>query len=247
MFKNGDAGFLVMMAIYFFITVILMLNVLIALINTAFNKGESVWKVVWLESRLRFAESAENMSYVIPGFRRTHHWFPNEVYYTATPRDIKEFEEKVASMASNNRRVLIGTSAMERQPSEISQLLQRPLEELQDPEGIARMAPVVVVPRSNRNSFQRPVSPVPPTTALRNIASSSSLRGIEVVDEMKTTQGVLSQMAEMENQLKKEAEERAQLRSQLAQEAEQRARLQDQLDALLRLLSTKLPDQAPSS
>ncbi|KAF9334288.1 hypothetical protein BG006_002401 [Podila minutissima] len=246
MFKNGDAGFLVMMAIYFFITVILMLNVLIALINTAFNKGESVWKVVWLESRLRFAESAENMSYVIPGFRRTHHWFPNEVYYTATPRDIKEFEEKVASMASNNRRVLIGTSEMERQPSEISQLLQRPLEELQDPEGIARMAPVVVVPQSNRNSFQRPVSPAPLTPPLRNIASSSSLMGAEVVDEMKTTQGVLSQMADMQNQLKKEAEERARLQSQLAQEAEQRARLQDQLDALLRLLSTKLPDQATS-
>ncbi|KAG0083082.1 hypothetical protein BGZ92_011103 [Podila epicladia] len=248
MFKNGDAGFLVMMVIYFFITVILMLNVLIALINTAFNKGESVWKVVWLESRLRFAESAENMSYIIPGFRRTHHWFPNEVYYTATPRDIKEFEEKVASMASNNRRVLIGTSAMERQPSEISQLLQRPLEELQDPEGTARMAPVVVVPQSNRNSFQRSVSPAPPTPALRNIASSSSLTGIEVVDEMKTTQELLlSQMRDMQNLLKKEAEERALLKNQFAQEAEQRAHLEDQLNALLSLLSTKLPDQAPSS
>ncbi|KAG0025783.1 hypothetical protein BGZ81_006851 [Podila clonocystis] len=248
MFKNGNAGFLIMMFIYFFIIVILMLNVLIALINTAFEKGESVWKVVWLESRLRFAESAENMSFIIPGFRRTHHWFPNEIYYTATPRDIKEFEERVASMASNNRRVLIGTSAMERQPSEISLLLQRPLGELQDPEGIARMAPVVVVPQSNRNSLLQPVSPVPPTPALRNITSSSSLRDIEVVDEMKTTQGVLlSQMAEMQSQLKKEAEERVLIQKQLAQEAEQRARLQDQLNVLLRLLSTKLPDQAPSS
>ncbi|KAG0335298.1 hypothetical protein BG000_007647 [Podila horticola] len=248
MFKNGDAGFLIMMVIYFFITVILMLNVLIALINTAFNKGESVWKVVWLESRLRFAESAENMSFIIPGFRRTHHWFPNEVYYTATPRDIKVFEERVASMASNNRRVLIGTSATERQPSEISLLLQRPLGELQDPEGIARMAPVVVVPRSNRNSMLRSPSPAPPTPALRNITSSSSLRNIEVADEMKTAHVVLlSQMAVMQSELKKEADERALLQTQLACEAEQRAHIQDQLNALLLLLSTKFPDQAPSS
>ncbi|KAI9242937.1 MAG: hypothetical protein BYD32DRAFT_1900 [Podila humilis] len=90
-----------MMVIYYFITIILMLNVLIALINTAFYRGESVWKVVWLESRLRFTESAENMSLFIPGFRRAHHWFLSEVYYTATRRDIKEFEERVASMASN--------------------------------------------------------------------------------------------------------------------------------------------------
>ncbi|KAF9211643.1 hypothetical protein BGZ59_007790 [Podila verticillata] len=248
MFKNGDVGFLIMMVIYFFITVILMLNVLIALINTAFNRGESVWKVVWLESRLRFAESAENMSFIIPGFRRTHHWFPNEVYYTATPRDIKEFEERVASMASNNRRVLIGTSAMERAPSEISLLLQRPLGELQDPEETAKTTPVIVVPHSvsNRNSMQlRPGSPAPQVQTLQRMASSSSMRNVEVVDEMKNTQGVLQcKMLEIQEQLMRETEQRAALQEQLRKESLEREHIQDQLNALLQLLSAKFPDQS---
>ncbi|KAG0346246.1 hypothetical protein BG004_002094 [Podila humilis] len=226
MFESGDAGFTIMMIIYFFITVILMLNVLIALINTAFEKGETVWKVVWLESRLRFAESAENMSFIIPGFRRTHHWFPHEIYYTATPRDIKEFEERVANMASNNKRVLTGTWDIEKQPSEIFELLCLPLADLQNPEGLERMSPVVV-PNSNRNSLTssaRPVSPAVPAQHVRRISSAMSLNQQDW-EEMKSSQEVL--------QLQMRT-----LHQQLNRELQQRLRLQDQLDALLGAINT---------
>ncbi|KAG0030684.1 hypothetical protein BGZ82_007320 [Podila clonocystis] len=85
----------IMILIYFFFTVILMLNVLIALINGGFNKADSDWHLVWLENRLRYIESAENMSYRIPGFRQTYDWFPREIYYTATEEQVKQYKERM--------------------------------------------------------------------------------------------------------------------------------------------------------
>lgn len=87
-----------MMIIYFFLTVILVLNVLIALINEAFSTSDGGWRGVWLEIRLEYIESAENMSFLVPGFRRTHPaWFSKEVYYTASPKEVQAYEEKNAA------------------------------------------------------------------------------------------------------------------------------------------------------
>ncbi|KAF8916174.1 hypothetical protein BGZ58_005320, partial [Dissophora ornata] len=47
-FANNEFGFQLMMALFFFFTVILMLNVLIALINVAFAKGDDGWRLVWI-------------------------------------------------------------------------------------------------------------------------------------------------------------------------------------------------------
>ncbi|KAG0209287.1 hypothetical protein BGX33_005713 [Mortierella sp. NVP41] len=91
-----------MMIIYFFFTVILMLNVLIALINLAFNESDGTWHLTWLENRLRYIESAENMSYQIPGFRETHDWFPREIYYSATPRQVKDYERELQNDESSS-------------------------------------------------------------------------------------------------------------------------------------------------
>ncbi|KAF8929255.1 hypothetical protein BGZ58_009079 [Dissophora ornata] len=65
-----------------------------ALINVAFNKGDDGWRLVWIESRLRYIESAENMSYHIPGFRQTHNYFPKEIYFSATPKQVHAYREK---------------------------------------------------------------------------------------------------------------------------------------------------------
>ncbi|KAF9133430.1 hypothetical protein BGW39_009741 [Mortierella sp. 14UC] len=99
---NGDNWpFHTLMIIYFFFTVILMLNVLIALINLAFNESDGTWHLTWLENRLRYIESAENMSYQIPGFRETHDWFPREIYYSATPRQVKDYERDLQNDESS--------------------------------------------------------------------------------------------------------------------------------------------------
>ncbi|KAF9962624.1 hypothetical protein BGZ72_000044 [Mortierella alpina] len=101
-FDSEDWGFHLMMVVYFFFTVIVMLNVLIALINVAFTKGDDSWRLVWIESRLRYIESAENMSYHIPGFRQSHNCFPKEIFYSATLQEVRAYREKYDSRASKN-------------------------------------------------------------------------------------------------------------------------------------------------
>ncbi|KAF9975234.1 hypothetical protein BGZ75_000589, partial [Mortierella antarctica] len=90
---SDDWAFHVVMAVYFFFTVIIMLNVLIALINKAFTKGDDDWRLDWIESRLHYIVLAENLSYHIPGFRQTHDWFPKEIYFAATAKDVEEYGE----------------------------------------------------------------------------------------------------------------------------------------------------------
>ncbi|KAF8934276.1 hypothetical protein BGZ47_010432 [Haplosporangium gracile] len=63
-FKSDNWAFHLMLIVFFFFTVILMLNVLIALINLAFNNGDQTWRLTWLENRMRYVESAENMTYI---------------------------------------------------------------------------------------------------------------------------------------------------------------------------------------
>ncbi|KAF9301582.1 hypothetical protein BGZ74_006552 [Mortierella antarctica] len=87
-------AFQVLMIAYFFFTVILMLNVLIALLNVAFNNGDMSWHQVWLRNRMRVVESAENMSYQIPGFRKAHDWFPREIYYSVTHEQAKAYKKR---------------------------------------------------------------------------------------------------------------------------------------------------------
>ncbi|KAF9974133.1 hypothetical protein BGZ75_000935, partial [Mortierella antarctica] len=101
-FESQAWEFHLMMVVYFFFTVIVMLNVLIALINVAFTKGDDRWRLVWIESRLRDIESAEELSYHIPGFRQLRDWFPTEIFYTTTLQKVKAYREKYHSKASMN-------------------------------------------------------------------------------------------------------------------------------------------------
>jgi len=66
----------------------------LALINVAFTKGDDGWRLAWIESRLQYIESAENMSHQIPGFRQAHNWFPKQIYFSATPQQVREYREK---------------------------------------------------------------------------------------------------------------------------------------------------------
>ncbi|KAF9287035.1 hypothetical protein BGZ68_002303 [Mortierella alpina] len=95
--KSDNWAFQILMIAYFFFTVILMLNVLIALLNVAFNNGDTSWRQVWLRNRMRVVESAENLSYQIPGFREAYDWFPREIYYSVTHEQSKGYKRRWAS------------------------------------------------------------------------------------------------------------------------------------------------------
>ncbi|KAF9115493.1 hypothetical protein BGX27_007622 [Mortierella sp. AM989] len=127
-FTTKDWAFHIMMIIYFFFTIILMLNVLIALINVTFTKGDDGWRLAWVESRLKYIESAENMSYFIPGYRQTHSWFPKEIYFSATKQEVNAYKEKYGL-----REVLgsVKDSGMEKVDARLEEL-QRQLQELKN-------------------------------------------------------------------------------------------------------------------
>ncbi|KAF9114954.1 hypothetical protein BGX27_009384 [Mortierella sp. AM989] len=96
---SEDWGFHIMLAAYFFINVVLMLNILIALMNVAFSAGDDKAPLVWLDNRLRSVESAENISFAAPGLRERFDWFPQFVFYTASPRKVQAFEDKYPSLS----------------------------------------------------------------------------------------------------------------------------------------------------
>ncbi|KAG0263702.1 hypothetical protein BG011_008305 [Mortierella polycephala] len=95
---SSNWAFHTMMIVFFFFTVILMLNVLIALINLAFVDGDETWRLEWLQNRLRVIESVENLTFHIPGFRQHYNcWFPNEIYYSVTAMEIEDFKAEYPS------------------------------------------------------------------------------------------------------------------------------------------------------
>ncbi|KAF9953731.1 hypothetical protein BGZ72_005194 [Mortierella alpina] len=102
--ESEDWSFHVMLGLLFFFTVIVMLNVLIALINEAFKKGNDAWRLDWIEARLQYIEVAENLSYHIPGFRETYSWFPKEIYFCSKAQEDKDEVAKVlADKAKRNQ------------------------------------------------------------------------------------------------------------------------------------------------
>ncbi|KAF9281006.1 hypothetical protein BGZ68_006898 [Mortierella alpina] len=97
-FATDNWAFHTMMMFNFFFTGILILNVLIALINVAFTKGDETWRQLWLQNRMKFVESAEAISFQIPGFREAHNWFPKEIYYSATPQQVRNYKRDTENM-----------------------------------------------------------------------------------------------------------------------------------------------------
>ncbi|KAG0268887.1 hypothetical protein BGZ95_002271 [Linnemannia exigua] len=91
---SKDWAFHLVMFIFLISTSILMMNVLIALINVAFTKGDDGWRLMWIQSRLRYIESAENLSYRFPSLRLNHDLFPNQIYFTATKKAKKAYYKK---------------------------------------------------------------------------------------------------------------------------------------------------------
>ncbi|KAG0302447.1 hypothetical protein BGZ98_007492 [Dissophora globulifera] len=113
-FNSDDWAFHIMMVTYFFCTVIVMLNVLIALINVAFTKGGDGWRLAWVASRMRYIEAAENMSYLIPGYRESHNCFPKEIYFSSTPQKVKVYQEwyhKKYNLNSSEQSLLAGAKS----------------------------------------------------------------------------------------------------------------------------------------
>ncbi|KAI1300856.1 hypothetical protein EDD11_005925 [Mortierella claussenii] len=117
---DGHWTFHLMMMIYVLFTVILMLNVLIALINTAFSKSDETWTQVWLENRLTYVENAENLWYHVEGYKRRSDRLPTAVYYTATSQQVAAYEKRFKLKSESTRE----DKRMKDQPVDMSTLLR---------------------------------------------------------------------------------------------------------------------------
>ncbi|KAF9577440.1 hypothetical protein BGW38_007348, partial [Lunasporangiospora selenospora] len=65
------------------------------LVNAAYTKGESNWRQVWFQNRLQTIVRAENLSYHIPGYRSSHDYFPDRIFYTATPYQVRKYRRRI--------------------------------------------------------------------------------------------------------------------------------------------------------
>ncbi|KAF9937327.1 hypothetical protein BGZ67_001370 [Mortierella alpina] len=111
--SDTDWAFHTIMMSYLFFTVILMLNVLIALLNVAFTRSDETWRLVWLGNKLGYVESAENMTYLVPGLRHAYNWFPKEIYYTATAKDVEKYfdgSKQILTSEGKGRKLFGSTS-----------------------------------------------------------------------------------------------------------------------------------------
>ncbi|KAF9350457.1 hypothetical protein BGX26_011360 [Mortierella sp. AD094] len=83
-----------MVGFFFFLTAVLMMNVVIALMNGVYSEAVEAGRRIWLKNRLDLIAGAENLSFYMPNFRQTHDFFPQYIYYTATDRQIKDYRKK---------------------------------------------------------------------------------------------------------------------------------------------------------
>ncbi|KAF9961426.1 hypothetical protein BGZ72_003683 [Mortierella alpina] len=83
-----------MVGLYFFLTAVLMLNVVIALMNGVYGDAVIAADQIWLKNRLEHIAFAESLFHALPYFRDRFYHIPKDIYYTATDKDVKDYRKK---------------------------------------------------------------------------------------------------------------------------------------------------------
>ncbi|KAF9379107.1 hypothetical protein BGX21_002731 [Mortierella sp. AD011] len=91
---SGHWTIQLMIGFFFFLTAVLMMNVVIALMNGVYSEAMEAGRRIWLKNRLDLITGAENLSFYIPNFRQSYDFFPQYIYYTATDREIRDYRKK---------------------------------------------------------------------------------------------------------------------------------------------------------
>ncbi|KFH66476.1 hypothetical protein MVEG_07001 [Podila verticillata NRRL 6337] len=91
---NGLWTIRLMVSVFFFLTAVLMMNVVIALMNGIYTGTVLIVDQIWLKNRLDLIAGAENLSFFLPCFRDHFDYFPKWVYYAATDKEVEEYRMK---------------------------------------------------------------------------------------------------------------------------------------------------------
>ncbi|KAF8980464.1 hypothetical protein BGZ52_003913, partial [Haplosporangium bisporale] len=90
---NGHWTSQLMVGLFFFLTAMLMMNVVIALMNGVYSDAVIAAEQTWLRNRIELVASAENLTYFLPFFRDRFDYFPKYIYYTATENQVAEYKK----------------------------------------------------------------------------------------------------------------------------------------------------------
>ncbi|KAF9350476.1 hypothetical protein BGX26_011350 [Mortierella sp. AD094] len=69
----------------------LLINVVIAFMNNAYEQGDREASIVWLQNRLDVIIMAENLIRFIPNYHLGRDYFPKYIIYTATKKEVQEY------------------------------------------------------------------------------------------------------------------------------------------------------------
>ncbi|KAG0013361.1 hypothetical protein BGZ80_011124 [Entomortierella chlamydospora] len=100
-FDNNNASFHIMMVIFFFFTTILLLNILIALMNDAFNESKDQGQLVWLKQWSEVIAEVE-VFLMTQSTRQNRNYFPDFIYYGASEQEAELYESKFSITDKSN-------------------------------------------------------------------------------------------------------------------------------------------------
>ncbi|KAF9208761.1 hypothetical protein BGZ49_007617 [Haplosporangium sp. Z 27] len=122
--QKDSTSFHIMMAIFFFATTILLLNILIALMNDAFNESKDQGQLAWLKQWSEVIAEVE-IFLMTQGTRQNRNYFPDFIYYGASEQEAELYESKFyitnKSNLSTENRFLVETIAGEQTTSQSAQ------------------------------------------------------------------------------------------------------------------------------
>ncbi|KAF9974351.1 hypothetical protein BGZ65_008775, partial [Modicella reniformis] len=113
-FGNGTTGFSIMMVVFYFFSAILLLNILIAHMNNAFNESAEEGEIAHL--KLLSGVIAEKETYAMTkASREKGDYYPKRIYYGASDEEAVRFHSKysitdVSTLSAENRFVVKSSS-----------------------------------------------------------------------------------------------------------------------------------------
>ncbi|KAF9397144.1 Transient receptor putative cation channel sub V member 1 [Mortierella sp. AD011] len=95
---NSDTGysFRILLSLFIFFTVILLMNVLIAIMNDGYSESRDEGQSTWLKQWSEVIVDAE-LFMMRRSTRQNKYFFPDYIYYAARPQDVEDYERKEAA------------------------------------------------------------------------------------------------------------------------------------------------------
>ncbi|KAG0274449.1 hypothetical protein BGZ95_009790 [Linnemannia exigua] len=99
--KGSSISFHIMMVLFFFISVILFLNILIALMNDAFNESKNQGQLAWLKQWSEVIAEVEGFL-MTQHTRQNRNYFPDYIFYGANEQEAEPYESRFFIASKSN-------------------------------------------------------------------------------------------------------------------------------------------------